>query len=228
MPSLLLVRHGQAAFGAAEYDVLSELGRRQAAALGARLARLGPVACLAHGRLARQRDTAAVLAEAVDVRARVEEPRLDEYGHEALLAGADRAGALGDGLARLQEPGVDRNRVYQDLLELALRRWVARGADEDDGEAWPAFVDRAAAAASDLLAALEPSETGVAVTSGGVVAAVCARALGLDGEGWLRLNLVLANASLTRLVRGRRGTTLVTVNDHGHLEIPGAGLLTYR
>jgi hypothetical protein len=28
MPTVLLVRHGQASFGAADYDVLSDLGRR--------------------------------------------------------------------------------------------------------------------------------------------------------------------------------------------------------
>lgn len=230
MPSLLLVRHGQASFGADEYDVLSDLGRRQAAALGARLAPLGPVALLACGRLARQADTADVLADVLDVGRRVEDARLDEYGHEALLVAARGAGALEGVAARLEAAGADRSRVFQELLEVALRRWVEQGdhADEGEAETWPAFVARGSAAARDLLGRLGPSETGVAVTSGGVIAAVCARALGLDAEGWLRLNRVLANGSVTRLVRGRRGTTLVTVNDHAHLEAPGAGLLSYR
>ena len=35
MGVVLLVRHGQASFGAADYDVLSPLGERQAAATGA-------------------------------------------------------------------------------------------------------------------------------------------------------------------------------------------------
>ena len=39
MPTVLLVRHGQASFGAADYDVLSDLGRRQAQAAGRELAR---------------------------------------------------------------------------------------------------------------------------------------------------------------------------------------------
>ena len=38
MGQILLVRHGQASWGAADYDVLSPLGERQAAALGACLA----------------------------------------------------------------------------------------------------------------------------------------------------------------------------------------------
>ena len=38
MPSILLVRHAQASFGAADYDVLSERGHEQVTALVAGLA----------------------------------------------------------------------------------------------------------------------------------------------------------------------------------------------
>ena len=40
MADLIVIRHGQASFGAQNYDVLSELGHRQAVALGQRLAAL--------------------------------------------------------------------------------------------------------------------------------------------------------------------------------------------
>ena len=36
MPTLTLVRHGQASFGADDYDHLSDLGRRQGVRLGRR------------------------------------------------------------------------------------------------------------------------------------------------------------------------------------------------
>ena len=41
MGTLYLVRHGQASFGAADYDQLSELGQRQAERLGAYWAERG-------------------------------------------------------------------------------------------------------------------------------------------------------------------------------------------
>jgi broad specificity phosphatase PhoE len=41
MGTLYLVRHGQASFGADDYDQLSELGRRQSVRLGEYLARQG-------------------------------------------------------------------------------------------------------------------------------------------------------------------------------------------
>ena len=65
MGVLLLVRHGQASLGGADYDRLSELGYRQARATGARLVRADLVIDrMVCGTLARQRDTAvAALAE---------------------------------------------------------------------------------------------------------------------------------------------------------------------
>ena len=41
MGTLYLVRHGQASFGAADYDQLSELGRRQSVRLGEYFANKG-------------------------------------------------------------------------------------------------------------------------------------------------------------------------------------------
>ena len=41
MGQLLLVRHGQASFGAEDYDVLSETGWEQGRRLGAHLVRAG-------------------------------------------------------------------------------------------------------------------------------------------------------------------------------------------
>ena len=41
MGSIYLIRHGQASFGALDYDVLSPLGKRQAEILGTHLVRSG-------------------------------------------------------------------------------------------------------------------------------------------------------------------------------------------
>jgi hypothetical protein len=39
---------------------------------------------------------------------------------------------------------------------------------------------------------------------------------------------VVVNASVTKVVVGRRGTSLVSFNDHSHLEAAEPGLVTYR
>jgi broad specificity phosphatase PhoE len=68
----------------------------------------------------------------------------------------------------------------------------------------------------------------VVVTSGGVISAVCAGLLGLDDAAWAGLNRVIVNTAITKLVHGRSGTTLLSVNDHAHLETQPKDFLTYR
>jgi len=142
MGVLLLVRHGQASLGTADYDRLSDVGRRQAQVTGDRLVR----------------------------------------------------------------------------TDLAIDRVVCGGLSHT------AFIDRVLAAVGHLVA--EPGGT-VAVTSGGVIAAFCAQALGLPEERWPSLARLLVNASITKVISGHTGTSLVTFNDHAHLEIDRS-LITYR
>src|ERR1700749_252415 len=85
MPTVLLVRHGQASFGAADYDVLSELGRRQAELVAGSLAKRGYApARLLGGPLRRQQETPAAFgapgAPGLEV-----EPRWDEFDPDDVL-----------------------------------------------------------------------------------------------------------------------------------------------
>jgi broad specificity phosphatase PhoE len=213
---LVLLRHGQASMGAADYDQLSELGHRQARAAGARLGRadLG-VGQVWSGALSRQQETArAVLAELGrppgDLRT---DDRLDEY---------DPAGILGasDPFAGATTP--ESRRALQVTLDEALARWI------QDGTAYPethaAFTTRVQAAVAELAAL--PGTT-LAVTSAGVIGVACAQVTGLPADRWPALARVAVNASLTKLITGSTGTNLLTFNDHAHLE-GDRSLITYR
>lgn len=212
----MLLRHGQASLGTADYDQLSELGHRQARAAGARLARADlSIGQVWSGALARQHQTArAVLAELGrppgDLRT---DDRLDEY---------DPAGILGtsDPFAGVTTP--QSRRALQVTLDEALARWIQVG----DGYPEPhaAFTTRVRAAVT-ALAAL-PGTT-LAVTSAGVIAVACAQVTGLPADRWPALARVVVNASLTKLITGSTGTNLLTFNDHGHLE-DDRSLITYR
>jgi NAD(P)-dependent dehydrogenase (short-subunit alcohol dehydrogenase family) len=65
----------------------------------------------------------------------------------------------------------------------------------------------------------------VVFTSGGVVAAVCARLLGAGAQAVVALNRVTVNGAITKLVAGASGTSLSAFNEHAH--IPTADV-TYR
>jgi hypothetical protein len=77
-----------------------------------------------------------------------------------------------------------------------------------------------------VAAALGSGETAIAFTSGGVIAACALAVLGVPDDAFVALNRVAVNGAVTKVISGRRGLSLVSYNEHGHLERDG--LVTYR
>ncbi|MFG1647925.1 histidine phosphatase family protein [Amycolatopsis sp. NPDC049252] len=218
MGAIYLVRHGQASFGAADYDALSPQGFEQSTVVGAELLRRNvSFSQLRSGTLARQRDTAAtalkVLGTDVPV---IEDPRWNEYDHVDI--GRHHAGGA---------PQED-SRAYQGVLDRALTSWIEAGSSGPCAETWPAFLARCRGALEDLVATLGKGEHAVVFTSGGVIATVCGALLGTPEAGLLKLNRVTVNGGITKLVSGRGGVTMLSFNEHPHFEADAARLLTYR
>lgn len=214
MPVVLLVRHGQASFGAQDYDRLSELGRRQAALVGEELRRRrlrDPV--VLSGSLRRQRDTAAIALPGVDVTV---DARWDEYDSLDLL---ERHGPPADGRAPAS------SREVQQLLDVALLAWIEHGGPADDPRGWPAFSGGAVSALTELVGRLGRGRDAVVLTSGGVVAAICAHLLGGPAQTVVALNRLAVNGGVTKLVAGSTGLSLSTFNEHAHLPVEQ---VTYR
>lgn len=217
MPAIVLLRHGQASFGAADYDQLSDVGRVQAAVAGDALAARGlrdPVMC--SGDLTRQVDTAAIAGERMGLTADpAVDPRFNEYDHIGLVLQDlpdDEAPALGDTVA------------FQAHLDVALTRWI----DADAPDGWRAFAGGAIAAVTELATSLPAGRDAVVATSGGVIAAITAHLLGGGAPTVVALNRIAVNAGLTTLLAGRGGLTLLTFNEHSHLSGDQSHLRTYR
>jgi broad specificity phosphatase PhoE len=215
--TILLVRHGQASFGADDYDVLSPLGQQQAAQLGRALARQGiqPTA-LASGALRRQRTSAAILASqagwALDASV---DPGWDEFDQGPLAVGV---GTGGGQTAPTREE-------FQAALETGMRAWPGAGAAPGAGESFTAFTTRTEAALRGIATGQPPGTTTVVVSSGGVISWLVTALLDGGIEQWIRLNRVCVNTGVTKLVNGRRGISLISFNDHSHLT---GSELTYR
>ncbi|MEQ6899979.1 histidine phosphatase family protein [Nocardioides sp. YIM 152588] len=229
MGVLSLVRHGQASFGADDYDVLSEVGRAQARMLGRWMADVEPHPVSAvRGGMRRHRETWEGMLDGADwsgVDAEVD-PNWDEFDFLAVLA--HHGEHTGDTIGH----DVDR-REFQRYFERATGHWIAAAAEEPYPEPFADFVARARTALRT--AAAQPGPT-VAVTSGGVIAALAAvlltpGALQVGGDPvalgslWERLNTVVVNTSVTRVLVGASGARLLTFNEHNHLD---RGLVTYR
>ena len=213
MGVVYLVRHGQA-HGIAADDELTELGRRQAAASGAHLRMLAPeAAVVVSGSFNRQRDTADIIAAQFDPAVpRTVNDDWDEYR-------ADPIGGRFDSFT-----GTPKE--LQTRINEGLRAWITGETDdavEDFGSYW-ARVQRAAA---DLREIGGPGQTAIVVTSAGTITAVLAQLWGVDRTTWPTLASSVVNASLTKLVVGASGVTLISFNEHAHLEQPEP-LMTYR
>ena len=229
MGVILLVRHGQASFGSADYDVLSPLGERQSRCLGAALAGRGVrPASVVSGSMRRQRDSAVGLTEQAGWSL---EPSVDagwnEFEHLGLAANQDAG----------HQPPLDRE-AFQDVLEAGMRRWAettdspatAESADAlataaSAGETFADFTARTESALRAVASAQPRGTTTLVATSGGVIAWITATLLGAGVEPWIRLNRVCVNTGVTTLVTGRKGISLVSFNDHSHLSPPE---ITYR
>lgn len=226
MPTVLLVRHAQGSFGTGDYDVLSPDGVKQAEELAAEIARRElRVDRLVSGTLARQRDTVAPLAALTGVPPSID-PRWNEYDADDIMdqysESAARLGRQSSSASRLT------TQEFQVALEKALLSWITATERPQPTELWPAFYERANAVLDDLVGELDRGQTALVSTSGGVLAAICIRLLGVPDQTFVRFNRVTINAGITKVIRGGRGTTMVSFNEHGHLEKPGGSLVTYR
>lgn len=222
MGVVVLVRHGQASFGADDYDVLSEAGWEQGRRLGAWLTGQGvDPGVVVQGGMRRHRETAEAARERApgwpdaDV-----DPGWDEFDHLGVIA------AYPD----LPTADLDR-RAFQRVFEQATARWTGGAADAEYAEPWPAFRARVTAAVDRAQQQAGPGGTVVVVSSGGPIAAAAAALLDPEADDptfarlWGRLNTVMVNASYSRVVVGSTGPRLLTFNEHPHL---AGELVTYR
>ncbi len=231
MTRLYLVRHGQASFGASNYDRLSPLGERQALLLGEHLRRVGFRAdAWLCGTLERQRTTLAGILQGLGASAPTEAHAcFNEYDHEAILE-AYLPRVMGEmGLAPEQRAALFADaRQFQTAFLGVMRHWMEGTAhDSASLETWSAFGARVREGLQRLVRS--GHERLVLVTSGGPIAQAVQAALGLGPEQTFHLNWGIYNASVTEL-RARGGTLMLSgFNAVAHLELAGdPSLLTYR
>ena len=224
MGTLYLVRHGQASFGAADYDQLSPLGARQCAALGTYLQERGRrFEAVYRGTLRRHAQSLAALSEELPGLPAAEAlPALNEYQAEALVHAA--AGGQWKGPA----PGADADdrREHFRLLREGLLRWM-RGELQPEGmPSWAEFR-AGVVGALETLRARHRGDV-LVVSSGGPISTAVAHVLDAPASAVVSLNLQMRNSAVTELTTTARGHMLVSYNTLPHLDdAERAGWVTY-
>ncbi len=211
MAKLLLVRHGQASFGADDYDQLSALGRRQCQRLGEHLRGRGLVPQASYsGTLRRQMQSLDAIAEGLGgVPAPQRLPGLNEYDSEALVR------ALYPQVPPPPDPA-DSFRHHFRLLREALAAWMAGRIAPQGMPSHADFVAGVAAALDHVRTAHDGDV--LMVSSGGPIAHAVGLVLGLTPAAVIDLNLRLRNSAVTEFQVTPKRHLLISFNAIGHLE----------
>jgi broad specificity phosphatase PhoE len=234
MGEIHLVRHGQASFGADDYDELSVLGHEQGRIVGRWYASLGkPFDGVALGGLKRHRQTAEAWASEVacapDPAAWTVDRGFDEYDHREMLLRAHPEAGDEAGLRNWLARNVPSRGAFQQIFRTAMARWMSGLHDGEYRESWPQFQGRCAGALEALVAGAGPSQRLIVFTSGGTISAICQQLLDLPAPRVAELNWSLANGGITKLLYQGSRLGLSTLNNYSHLEQGGdAALITYR
>lgn len=232
MGAIYLLRHGQASFGANNYDQLSAMGHQQARVLGEALKARGVTPDrLVSGTMQRHQETAAgaLAGLALDAGTPLAlHAGVNEFDHENVIEVAEPRYA--DKVAMMAEMAAtgDPRRAFQKFFQDAVSRWVCGNHDDEYAEPWSVFKLRVVAALDEIVRQTPPKGTTLVFTSGGTISVVCAHLLGLNDAQAFTINWTLANAGITKVVAGRDGLHLVSVNEHAHVEGTEPSLLTYR
>ena len=218
MGNLYLIRHGQASFGAEDYDNLSELGHRQAERLGAYFKQKNlQFDAVITGTLRRHTQTWQGIAKGAGfAHEPLPWPGLNEYDSEAVI------GAIHPG--KLDKPDTpEMYRHHFRLLKDGLTQWM-NGVVSPVG--MPSYVDFQQGVVSVLdhvrKSHVEKSseKTGnvLIVSSGGPISTAVGHILGTTPETTIELNLRIRNCSITEFAFTPKRHMLVTYNTLPHLE----------
>ena len=236
MGSIYLIRHGQASFGADDYDVLSPVGIRQSEALGEHLAQLGLRLdrCVA-GDLRRQQDTAR-LALAVMHGAGCEVPTIDtdpafnELDADAVIRSLLPALSAHEPEARhVMRNGAQHRAEFQRLFALLIQRWHEGEHDCEGIESWQSFVGRVNGGLQRVLQQASSGDNIAIFTSGGTISALLHLVTRITASQAFELNWQIINTSLSQLKYRGSEVALASFNSQAHVQLLKAPeLITYR
>jgi len=216
MGTLYLVRHGQASFGAEDYDQLSERGRQQCEQLGRYWAARGVTFdAVITGTLRRHEQTWAGIAEGARfAHTPLPWPGLNEYDSEAVIR-AIHPHELAKPQTAADAPEVFRQHFR--LLRDGLAQWMAGTVSPKGMPSYNTFVHGVTSALDHVRTHHQGGKV-LIVSSGGPIATAVGHVLGLSPERTIDLNMRIRNSAVTEFQFSSKRHTLLTYNTLPHLD----------
>ncbi len=237
MSLLYLIRHGQASFGADNYDKLSPMGIKQACVLGAHLADIGVVPDAVYsGAMSRQMHTAEDVRRCyrergIIVPELVLKNGLNEFDSSSIIISQlpemqEQDPLLAEHLPRMYESRESFKRIF----EGAMLRWVSGAFDKPGVESWKDFSARVSLSITQIMEEQGKGKNVFIFTSGGPIAAALQFVLNLSPETAIRLNWQIVNTSYAKFMYNAGRITMACFNCTAHLELEQekSALISYR
>lgn len=207
MSHIYLIRHGQASFGAENYDKLSALGQQQAGVIGDYFAKQGTkIAQVVHGKMSRQEETATILAnQSGFYEGLICHPGADEFDSDSLVKHY---------LPILAKQSPELNKILEndgkwwatgDNFELFFCALVSLWQADSNCpfESWKYFYARCINCLNDVSEISKQSEQkGITIvaTSGGLISVVMQSILNFSNKTFMDMNLTTNNASISEVI----------------------------
>ncbi|MCP4119052.1 MAG: histidine phosphatase family protein [Desulfobacteraceae bacterium] len=235
MGTLWFIRHGQACFGADEYDALSKTGYRQANALGRYFASAGiAFDAVYSGSMKRQTETARQAMAAASHGEPMAGPiilnEFNEYDFMAIIKSQLPAMVNEKpGLAEKSKNIFKDDATFVELFSIIFQRWISGTHDIPGAETFEAYKARIQQGVTRVIRDNGSGGNTAVFTSGGVIGVLVQRALNLSIDITMETGWQICNASISRFRIKEKGLVMAGFNSITHLEIEGKqDLITYR
>jgi broad specificity phosphatase PhoE len=232
MAKIYLIRHGQASFGADDYDKLSELGSRQSELLGRFFDQIGlSFDAVFTGGLKRQGQTAEITLSLIPSnRAKpVSMACFNEYDAAAIIRRhfpkmLSEDPTYQDDMDRLFTDPVSFRRIF----DTAMSRWF-QGLEEDENiETWEQVRTRVVEGLLEIGGQTDANGKIAVFTSGGAISAALQSSLQFSNDQARKVILRTANSSFSLFESHTDRLTLISYNNICHLQVADEkGLITY-
>ena len=235
MSIIYLIRHGQASFGKANYDVLSDVGAEQSRLLAKYFIETGfSFDAVYSGSMDRQTRTAEIImkefaSNSISLPGLNIMPEFNEYDSKAIITSlAPELLAEDISLKNAFENIFADRKAFQKIFEHSMLKWVSKEDAVEGIESWNSVKTRVSLAISKIASIQGSGKSILAIASGGTISAAIEDVTGVSDETAQHLCWQIANTSVTTLVYNEERITMRSFNTWPHLETGHKDIVTFR